>query len=62
MIAPFNLIIANHVQETSFLPSYYESFGKVLPCPVAYTFEVLEVDKNRIKKLRVKKMDETQEK
>jgi hypothetical protein len=46
MIAPFNLIIANHVQETSFLPSYYESFGKVLPCPVAYTFEVLETWKN----------------
>jgi hypothetical protein len=42
VIAPFNFIITNHVQETSFLPSYYGSFEKVLPYLAAYTFEELE--------------------
>jgi hypothetical protein len=45
-IAPFNLIIACHDQETSFLPSYYGSFEKMLPCPAAYTFEELKARKS----------------
>jgi len=45
-IAPFNFIITYHVQEKSFLPSYYGSFEKMLPCLVAYTFEELETWKN----------------
>jgi hypothetical protein len=45
-IAPFNLIITFHDQETSFLPSYYGSFEKMPPCLVAYTFKELETWRN----------------
>ena len=45
-IAPFNLIITYHDQETSFLPSYYGSFELMLPCLATYTFEELEAWKN----------------